>query len=247
MPWHAVETIPIRVGARISPVRARAISDALLQRAVPLSLFKDGRAEPLATAALVRDGDRVGLLTAAHIFEHAREGDIAVALPRDGRTVRLRSVRVHVVSHQVNDVAIVWIANPLAYRLCENWQVSSIPNESVQRSGDACSYVLAGYPACNARRVNGRVYVKPLVLFTGAIDADRYAYSRTAERIDGVTIWSPELDGVSGAMLWHITDDVADEVACILRPAALQVAFSHSTHLRGEPIACVVDLINRRR
>ncbi|MDQ3214641.1 MAG: hypothetical protein M3P99_00960, partial [Pseudomonadota bacterium] len=116
MPWHAVETIPIRVGARISPARAQAISDALLRRAVPLSLFKDGRAEPLATAALVRDGNRVGLVTAAHIFEHAREGDIAVALPRDGRTVRLRSVRVHVVSHQVNDVAIVWIANPLAYR-----------------------------------------------------------------------------------------------------------------------------------
>jgi len=247
MPWHAVETIPIRVGARISPARARAISDALLQRAVPLSLFKDGRAEPLATAALVRDGNRVGLVTAAHIFEHAREGDIAVALPRDGRIVRLRSVRVHVVSHQVNDVAIVWIANPLAYRLCENWQVSSIPNESMQPSGDASSYVLAGYPACNARRVDGLVYVKPLVLFTGAIDADRYTYSRTAERIDGVTIWSPELDGVSGAMLWHITDDVADEVACILQPAALQVAFSHSTHLRGEPIACVVDLINRRR
>lgn len=246
MPWRAVETIPIRFGALVSPARAEAISQALLQRAVPLSLFKDGRAEPLATAALVRDGDRVGLLTAAHIFEHAREGDIAVALPRDGRSVKLRSARTRIVSHQVNDVAIVWVANPLAQRLCENWRVSSIPAESPQPASASSSYVLAGYPACNARRVDGCVYAKPLVLFTGSIDAQRYTYARTAERIDGVTIWSPELDGVSGAMLWHITDDTEDDVACILQPAALQVAFSHSTHLRGEPITCVADLIHRR-
>jgi len=246
MPWRAVETIPIRIGSPVSPARAEAISHALLQRAVPLSLFKDGRAEPLATAALVRDGDRVGLLTAAHIFEHAREGDIAVALPRDGRSVRLRSVRIQIASHQVNDVAIVWVANPLAHRLCENWTVSSIPAESWP-TVTSSNYVLAGYPACNARRVDGCVYAKPLVLFTGSIDAQRYAYARTAERIDGVTIWSPELDGVSGAMLWHITDNTEDDIGCILRPAALQVAFSHSTHLRGEPITCVADLLHSRR
>lgn len=245
MPWRAVETIPIRFGALVSKARAEAISQALLQRAVPLSLLKDGRTEPLATAALVRDGDRVGLLTAAHIFEHAREGDIVVALPRDGCSAKLRSVRTRIASHPDNDVAIVWVANPLAHRLCENWRISSIPAESLP-AATSSSYVLAGYPACNARRVDGCVYAKPVVLFTGSIDAQRFMYARTAERIDGVTIWSPELDGVSGALLWHITDDSADDVACILRPAAMQVAFLHSTHLRVEPIACIADLINRR-
>lgn len=71
MHWQAVETTPIRIGAPVLPARADAIREALLKRAVPLSRLDQGRLEPLATAGLVRDGDRVGLVTAAHIFERA--------------------------------------------------------------------------------------------------------------------------------------------------------------------------------
>ena len=79
------------------------------------------------------------------------------------------------------------------------------------------TYVLVGYPACNAIRVDGCVFIKPLVLFTESIDAQRYVYARTAERTDGMTIWTPEMDGVSGA------------------------------HLRTESITCVLELLNSSR
>lgn len=243
MRWQAIETIPIGVGPRIAATRADAIGDALLRRAVPLSRLNEGRLEPLATAALVRVGARVGLVTAAHIFECASVGDLAVPLPRDGSVAPLHSARVRIVTHPDSDVAVLWIVNAsLARRLCANWQPSSMRDLTAADSTRA-SYVLAGYPACNARRVDGCVYVKPLVLFTVALDAQRYGYARTAERVDGVTVWTPELDGVSGATLWGISDEVDDDLTCVLRPVAIQVAFLHSAHLRAESITCVLDLL----
>lgn len=235
------------MGARVSPARADAIRDALLRRAVSLSRLDQGRLQPLATAALVRDGGRVGLVTAAHIFERAPVGDLAVPLPRDGYVARLHSARVRLVMHPDNDVAILWIGDrSIAQRLCANWEVSSTAGMTAISSAPA-TYVLVGYPACNARRVDGCVYIKPLVLFTKSIDAERYLYARTAERTDGVTIWTPELDGVSGAMLWRISDEDDDDVACVLRPAAIQVAFTHSAHLRAESITCVLELLRTSR
>ena len=235
------------MGARVPPARANAIRDALLKRAVPLSRIDQGRLQPLATAGLVRDGDRVGLVTAAHIFERAHWGDLAVPLPREGRVAQLHSARVRVVMHSDNDVAIMWVGDrSLAQRLCTNWEASSTAGATVADSKSS-TFVLIGYPACNARRVDGCVFIKPLVLFTESIDAQRYLYARTAERTDGVTIWTPELDGVSGAMLWRISDEVDDDIACVLRPAAIQVAFTHNAHLRAESIMCVLELMKTSR
>ena len=58
-----------------SLARADAIGDALLKRAVPMSRLDQGRLQPLATAALVRDGDRVGFVT-ARTFWSVRIGAI---------------------------------------------------------------------------------------------------------------------------------------------------------------------------
>ena len=230
MHWQAIETTPIRIGAPVPRARAAAIRDALLKRAVPLSRLDQGRLQPLATAGLVRDRDRVGLVTAAHIFERAHWSDLAVPMPRDGRVAPLHSARVRLAMHPDNDVAILWIGDrSLAQRLCTNWETSSTVGVTVTSSTPS-SHVLVGYPACNARRIDGCVYTKPLVLFTESIDAERYLYARTAERMDGVTIWTPELDGVSGAMLWSISDEEDDDVACVLRLAAIQVAFTHNAH-----------------
>lgn len=247
MQWQAVETTPIRIGAHVPSARADAIRDALLKRAVPLSRLNQGRLEPLATAGLVRESDRVGLVTAAHIFERAPWGDLAIPLPRDGRVARLHSARVRIVIHPDNDVAILWIGSPsLAQRLCANWEASSMVDFTAAES-TASTFVLVGYPACNAIRVDGCVFIKPLILFTELIEAQRYIYARTAERLDGMTIWTPELDGLSGATLWGITDEADDNLACVLRPAAIQVAFTHSTHLRTESMSCVLELLNSSR
>lgn len=246
MPWQAVETIPFHVGADVAPARAAAIRDALLRRAVPLSRLLDGRLEPLATASLVIDGSGSGLLTAAHVFERASLGDLAVPLPRDGRVLLLRSLRVRVVVHPALDIALLWFADRATReRLCANWTGCPLRAWCATGPVTATLHALAGYPVANARRADGRIYVKPVVVFTGALDAARYAYARTALRVDGIEIHTPELDGVSGATVWAVEPDGSGAADCVLRPTAIQVAFQHGRHLRGEPIAGAADLLAR--
>lgn len=247
MPWQAVETIPFRIGADVAPARAAAIRDALLRRAVPLSRLVDGRIEPLATASLVVDGPQRAVLTAAHVFEQANVGDLVIPLPREQRLLPLRSTRVRVVAHPQLDVALLWFVDRAASdRLCANWLACPLREWCGAAASGAPLYAIAGYPAANARRADGCVYIKPVVLFTGALERGRYAYARTALRIDGLEIHTPELDGVSGATVWAVEGQGDDEVTCVLRPAAIQVAFQHGRHLRAEPILGAADLIARR-
>jgi hypothetical protein len=247
MPWQAVDTIPITVGADVAPARAAAIRDALLRRAVPLSRLVEGRLEPLATGSLVLDGGDGAVLTAAHIFEQANLGDLVIPLPREQRLMPLRSTRVRVVAHPQYDIALLWFVDRAASeRLCANWAGCPLRQWCGVAAAPASLYAIAGYPAVNARRAEGCVYVKPVVLFTGPIDEHRFVYARVARRVDGLDIHTPELDGVSGATVWSVEHDGADDVACVLRPMAVQVAFQHGRHVRGEPIHGAAHLLARR-
>jgi hypothetical protein len=242
MSWQCVDTSPIRVNASVAPARADAIRSALLRRAVPLSRIVDGRLEPLATAALVIDGRRTGLLTAAHIFQCVSAGDIAIPLPHDRAVALLRAARVRVVIHAVSDLAVLWIDDALARRLAANWEACPVSQWQADEAAVA-TYVVAGYPSANVRRIDGWIYAKPVVLFTAQIDGACFAYARTAERTDGLLIHTPELDGVSGATVWGVSEESDDGVSCLLRPAAVQVAFQHGRHLRTEPMANAVELL----
>jgi hypothetical protein len=247
MPWQAVETIPFRVGADVEPARAAAIRDALLRRAVPLSRLVEGRLEPLATASLVIDGSDRAVLTAAHVFEQASVGDLVIPLPREGRLLMLRSTRMRVIAHPELDIALLWFADRTTReRLCANWMACPLRDWCGRSAPPAPLYAIAGYPTSNARRADGRVYIKPVVLFTGALDGVRYAYARTAMRVDGLEIHTPELDGVSGATVWAVEAEEAGGIDCVLRPAAVQVAFQHGRHVRGEPIFGAAELVTRR-
>ena len=104
-------------------------------------------------------------------------------------------------------------------------------------------HVIAGYPAAQMRRMGGVLVAKPVVLFTRRIERDTYLYSRLAERMDGTTIHSPALDGVSGAVVWAI-EGVSDGArGCTLVPCGIQVAFRHNAHVRSESIALTRELL----
>jgi hypothetical protein len=246
MPWQALDTVPFRIGADVAPARAEAIRDAVVRRAVPLSRLLDGRLEPLATASLVVDGPRRALLTAAHVFDQASLGDLAIPLPRERRVLALRSARVRAVAHPTMDIALLWFVDRwVGEQLAANWTECPLRDWCGPARAAATLFALAGWPAVNARRAEGCIYAKPVVVFTGALGLGRYAYARTALRIDGLEIHTPELDGVSGATVWGVEPDGGDGVTCVLRPAAVQVAFRHGHHLRGEPIGAAADLLSR--
>ncbi|MGH6624821.1 MAG: hypothetical protein ACREBN_12645, partial [Burkholderiaceae bacterium] len=80
------------------------------------------------------------------------------------------------------------------------------------------------------------LFSKPVVVFTSLLATDRYAYARTAERVDGLGIHTPELEGVSGALVWSI-DELEPDPSCVLRAVAMQIAFRHGQYVRAEPVA----------
>jgi hypothetical protein len=247
MTWKAVETIPIRVGASISLERAEAVRAALLARALPLARWVQGRAEPLATGSLVAEGPALALLTAAHIFEHVTAGDIAVPLPREERWARLSSARLRVIVHPERDLALITIDDAtLARRLRASWMPVSAAHLGLDAVDERSAqiYAVVGYPVSQVRRIDGAVHMKPVVLFTSALDTERLAYARTAERVDGLHIHTPSLDGVSGALVWAVHEG-EPAVDCLLRAAAVQVAFEHGRYLRTEPLQSAPALFGR--
>jgi hypothetical protein len=246
MAWQTVDTIPISVDAAITPQRAEAVRAALLTRALPLARLVDGRPEPLATASLLQDGTALALLTAAHIFDHVSAGDLAIPLPREGAWFSLRSTRTRVLIQPERDVALVTIDDAASVRrLCANW--TPVVQSQLDHESDAAPatrvYVVAGYPVSQARRFDGSIYMKPLVLFTTAVAADRFAYARTATRVDGLHIHTPELDGVSGALVWALHE--SEPIGCLLRGAAVQVAFLHGRYVRAEPLPGLLGQLRR--
>jgi hypothetical protein len=247
MAWQAVDTVPISIDAQISSARAEAVRAALLMRALPLARWMHGRAEPLATATLVVEGAITALLTAAHVFEHVAAGDLAVPLPREHAWASLAPVRLRVIVHPERDLALVRIDDAaFARRLRASWM--PVPTSHLHLEDDEgarpCVYVVAGYPASQTRRIGAEMLMKPVVVFTRPLDGEKLAYARTAERIDGLSIHTPALDGVSGALVWAVHEDEPAAV-CRLRAAAVQVAFAHGNYVRTEPLRSAPALFGR--
>lgn len=236
--WQSIEAMPIAVDTRVEPARAAAIRDALLSRVVPIAGIVDGRAEPRGTGALVRRGQRIWLITAAHVLDGIAVGDLAIPSARGGAWMTLgRHPRVLV--HPRGDVALISIASEDAM---QGW-VAIDSADLLSRATRAEHHVIAGYPSAQMLRMDGVLVVKPVVLFTRAIKVGTYVYSRLAERMDGVTIHSPALDGVSGAIVWAVESVRWGAADCTLIPCGIQVAFRHNAHVRSESIALTRELL----
>ena len=237
--WQSIQAMPITVETRVEPARAAAIRDALLSRVVPIAGIVDGRGEPLGTGALLRLGTRTWLVTAAHLLDGIAAGDLAIPSgPHGGAWTSLgRSPRVLV--HPRGDVALISMTGDAAMH---GW--IAIDSDALRaRKRRAEHHVIAGYPAAQMRRMGGVLVAKPVVLFTRRIERDTYLYSRLAERMDGTTIHSPALDGVSGAIVWAVESIRNGASGCALVPCGIQVAFRHDAHLRCESIALPIELL----
>lgn len=246
MGWQFVDALPIDVGSGIAPSRATAIAQALARRVLPLVRLVAGRAEPLASGALYRAHGRFLIVTCKHLFDaNVAIGDVGIPLAATGRWLWLRDARARPIEDPARDLLFIVIEAPhAAALLARYWVPVPLAHDAAPARGDA--WVVAGYPYSQMRRIDATVYAKPVFVFTqrlpdagdGAWDAGvRARYARTAWRADGMLIHAPELDGVSGATCWAIERDADDELACVLQPAAVQIAFKHDQYLRAEPLA----------
>lgn len=249
MAWQSLATIALDFDSGIGSARAQAITEALCRRIVALLVLRNGRAEPLASACLYLADARLILVTCRHVFDDGVTlGDLAVPLGDSGALLLLRHCTPRFVGHPDRDVAAIEVREPRARAMLQcHWRVVPLGHGGQpRREGER--YVVAGYPYAQMRRVEGRVYARPVVFFardTRRRGADlRASYARTVLRIDGACVHAPELDGVSGATVWAI-DDERGGVDCLLRPAGVQSAFKHDQYVRGELIDAAHELVAR--
>lgn len=257
MPWQRVDTEPLDIDTGVAPASARAIAAAVLRRTVPLLARRDGRAEPLATGTLYRSAGRTLLVTCRHLFEAAVGlGDLLVPLPGARRLLPLHPFARRVVAHPERDLALIELARgPACEALLREWP--PVPVDANMLDGDAASaaatYVLAGWPYEQMRRVEQTVFARPVVVFAArrcapaAADV-RLSYARVARRSDGIDVHAPALDGVSGATVWEVRpggDDGCATGQLVLRPAAVQCAFKHDAYARAEALTQARCLLER--
>lgn len=257
MTWQALTTEPLDVDAGVAPARARAIAAALTRRVLPLLALRDGRAEPLASAALFRIDGRVVLLTCRHLFDAGVAiGDLAV--PRaGGGLLWLAPLAARVLVHPQRDLALVDLApGRLRDELLRCWPAAPLAEEAAAAAPRVRLFALAGWPYAQMRRVEQVLHARPLVLLAPVVEAGddtaaapslRLRYARIARRCDGVDVHAPELDGMSGAVLWALHEASDGHHDCLLRPAAVQSAFKPGAYLRGEPLTAAAPLFARLR
>lgn len=249
MVWQSLDTVPLDLGTGIAPDRARAIAQALTRRVLPLVRLIDGRAEPLATAALFVVDGRVLLLTCKHALDQGvAVGDLGVPLAAGETIFWLRRAQPRVLEHPARDLACIALAPRAAALLLGQWRAVPL---RVEHGAHAAlrTLAIAGYPYSQMRRHAHVMYAKPLVVFTrgqgiGAAGDLRLHYGRAAARIDGIEVHTPPLDGVSGATCWAVTDEDGD-AGCVLLPIAVQFAFKHDAYARAEPVHLAEALIDR--
>lgn len=265
MAWQPVATEPLDIDTGVAPARARAIAAALLRHAVPLLACRQGRAEPLASAALFRVGGRVLLVTCRHIFDDGIAlGDLGVPLVHGIGVLWLRRALMRMVAHPQRDLALIDLApGRTRDELLRHWPAVPLADEALQSAQRPALYVLAGWPYAQMRRVDHTVFARPIVFFASPArapehdepDADasrsglapsmRVRYARVARRSDGIDVHAPELDGVSGATLWAVIEDGCAGGDCLLQPAGVQCAFKHDAYARAEPLTVATGLFER--
>ena len=190
------------------------------------------------------------LLTCRHLFETgAALGDLGVPLGASGRILWLRDAAPRVIEHPARDLAFIVIGDAAASVLARYWRPAPLAPEAVAAVAELV--VVAGYPYAQTRRENAIVYARPVVLFTRAqqigVEELRAAYARVARRLDGIDVHTPPLDGVSGATCWAVSAAGDDREVCVLRPAGVQVAFTHGREIRAEALAAARQMFERLR
>jgi hypothetical protein len=247
--WARIGTEPLDIDSHVDVRRARAIAAALERVAVPILVLRNGRAEPLASAALYVFGTSLLLLTCRHLFDDgASAGDLGLPLGDSGRILWLRAARPRVLVDPGADLAAIRIGcRHCTGLLRRHWRAA--PFDSLGSEAQARMYVLAGFPYSQMRRKASVLHARPVVVFARGELAEgqlRLTYRRIARRADGLEVHAPALDGVSGATLWAVIEDGGGAVECMLQPAAVQSSFKHDAYVRAEPVGAFFRLLRNR-
>lgn len=246
--WEVVGDTGIMLGEPAAPNEHLAghVPGFVQRCALPIVVFSGQHAAVRGTATLLREGERVFLLTAAHLFDDGvRLGDLALPLNDSGAWMTLASAQL--VRAADADIALVIPQREQQLALARSW--CAVPLSAVggaeQVPHDHALHYVAGYPAALTRRVDEWLVAKRLLVMTRCCQNEDASgpdcrndlmldYRRVAARTDGTAIQTPELEGVSGAAVWRSCEHQGERRLMIV---GVQSAFRHNRYMRAQRTA----------
>jgi hypothetical protein len=240
-----------------SPIESEVVKEFLRSCTVPLVCEVGDKLALMGTGTFFRLEGHLWLVTAAHVIPDEQSlRELAVPMRTAGQFLTLGNCILYRPNSLNLDVAIVLIQDTAFQQLVpQNWRV--LGESNITRFNPAGStYIIAGYP----RETLGKKEMNWLDSFTqiytnpysgGADDADhsmlRLTYSRSASDHSGKLARTPNLEGMSGASVWAITNRPGELWAPdnVLKVVAVQVSFKHSDYIAAEWWTLVREVFRR--
>jgi len=191
-PSHSLrDALPDALPNALSNASLNLVPSFVRDAAVPIVLFAGQRAAVRGTATLIRAGQHLFLLTAAHLFDDdVRLGDLALPLPRAQGWVTLAGAAVRRAdtgyqrevgareggAGEGSDIAVVALPRATQAALAREWCAVSLSAIAAASDGPGASqdaehpqHYVAGYPAALSRQHQEWLVAKRLLLITGLL------------------------------------------------------------------------------
>ena len=240
-----------------SSIETEAVREFLRFCAVPLVREVGENLALMGTGTFFCLEGHLWLVTAAHVIPDEQSlTKLAVPMRTAGQFLTLGNCTLYRPDNLNLDVAIVLIQDAEFQQLvAQNWRV--LDESNITRFDPAGSvYIIAGYPletlaekGMNWIASFTQIYTSPYP--GGADDADhqmfRLTYSRSASHPSRGLVETPNLEGLSGASVWALTNLTDDLWATdkVLKVVAVQVSFKHSDFIGAEWWTLVREVLRR--
>jgi hypothetical protein len=252
--WEAVGESSVTLSGAALPAPLARSANALLQRCtVPIVVHNFNRAAVLGCGTLVRhpagDRARTCIVTAAHIFDAPgiSTGNLLVAsASQQAHAALLRLSGARVLRDLEDDVAVIDLSHAQHARAIEQDRTPVQLAQCLQEARDnpRAAHVLCGYPGEWSRFERGWLAARRLTVNTRPrrdMPAGLYEFGTQVQDAHGCWIYTPALEGMSGAGLWRI--EPSGRHARVLL-AGVQSSFVHSRYLRAAPTRALRRLLS---
>jgi hypothetical protein len=240
-----------------------AIQLFITQRTVPLLLDrKNGTFEMLGSGTLAELSDRKFIVTARHSVAGKSLQDLALPVSPANKSAlqTLGGIVMSMPTTDKVDIAVIDVSNTwLASQPSDGWQF--ITEANVGQFSAANAFLIVGYPIALMKATSGEISGPPMMVITGMISGaptsvsdyepglDRFfLYGPKSETLDGKTVESIALPGVSGAAVWQYTPfegaGMWSPDKC-LQMLAVENAYKADEYVRAHDWRMVLEIVHK--
>jgi hypothetical protein len=248
-------------------IESKIVQQFVLSVTIPILYEIESSAALVASGTLFKIAERSFVITARHIFDEVSDFKL-LAFPENpykGSLHTFGDIKVYKPKEEHIDVAVIELHDPATVaRLNAGWQFLTSENVAPPSTNpDDGGVFVSGYPVSLTSESNGWTHGQFVTAFTQRLpvvppqakkpvieDLDLFFdYGHQAQSLEGETVLTPELPGVSGASIWEITHPTSTiwSPDQNVRVVGIQSAFRHSNYIRAKnwwAVAMVLEQVD---